>query len=384
MTAIIHVITGLQVGGAELALYRLLTHQSNGDYKHEVVALSPGGAVGSMLRDAGVPLLELDLKRRPLRSLVALWRLVRARPGSIVQTWMYHADIVGGAVARIAGNRRVIWGIRCTDPPAGLSGGRFVLRAARWMSHFVPARIACCAVSARDFHAAAGFDASRMVVVPNGCDIPSTPERARVDEWRERHGVESGALVVGMVSRFDYQKDFGTFFRTAAKVLVRRPGVRFLLVGRGLVPESRLVARWLSESGADPRAFVFCGQQMDMPLVYAAMDVLCSTSRGGEAFPNVICEAMASGLPCVVTDVGDAARIVGDAGFAVPIRDADAIATALLVMLELPRRERALRGEQARMRVIQNFSMDAMTRNFESLYEEVASGVSKGAARCAA
>lgn len=368
MTRVLHVISGLRVGGAELALYRLLAHWPKDRYTHEVVSLTPGGELLADFRKLGLEPVMLDLKRHPLRSFLALMFLMRRRKPAIVQTWMYHADLLGGLAARLAGIRGVLWGVRCTDTPAGLFGGRAVVRLCAWLSRAVPARIVCCAEAARAYHQGIGYSPGKLRVITNGYVVEPFAAASR-ERGRARFGLRAGEQVVGLVGRFDQQKDHRGFVRAAALVAARIPAVRFLMIGRGVDASNGQLAAWVAESGCADR-FVLAGQQSEMPDCYAAMDVLCSSSCGGEGFPNVVCEAMATGVPCVVTDVGDAAAIVADTGEVVAPEDPAALADALLRMLDSG--DKALQlGARARARVEANYAMARMVGSFSALYTEL-------------
>lgn len=364
---VLHVISGLRVGGAELALYRLLAHGAGDAYAHELVSLTPGGDLLEDFRKLGIEPVVLDLKRKPLRSFVALVSLMRRRRPLIVQTWMYHADLFGGLAARWAGIRRVLWGVRCTDTPAGLFGGRAVVRLCAWLSRWVPERIVCCAEAARTYHRKMGYDSGKLVVIPNGYVFESFATASR-ERGRALFGLHGDEPVVGIVGRFDRQKDHRGFVRAACLLADRMPAVRFLMIGRGIDKANAQLAAWIAASGY-PDRFILAGQRSDMPDCYAAMDVLCSSSCGGEGFPNVVCEAMATGVPCVVTDIGDAAAIVADTGEVVPPEDPAALAEALWRVLS--RGSEALRrlGADARARVEANYSMRRMADGFAALYE---------------
>jgi len=374
---VLHVISGLRVGGAELALHRLLDQWAGDDYTHEVVALTPGGELLEHFRRLGREPAVLDVKRRPLRSMLALVGFMRRRKPAIVQTWMYHADLMGGLAARAAGIRTVLWGIRCTDTPSGLFGGRAVVRLGAWLSHVIPQRIVCCAEAARTYHERIGYRSDRMCVIPNGCRLEPFAAASR-EKGRARFGLLLNETVIGMVGRFDLQKDHQGFVRAAGLLAARMPQARFLMIGPGVDGKNPELAGWIRATGFAAR-FVLAGQQLDMPNCYAAMDVLCSSSCGGEGFPNVVCEAMATGVPCVVTDVGDSAAIVGNTGAVVAPADPQGMAEALFRMLacgESGKLERL--GAMARARVEANYSLQRMEQGFTALYDQIANPAPDG------
>jgi glycosyltransferase involved in cell wall biosynthesis len=306
------------------------------------------------------------------RVIWKLTRLIRTARPDIVQTWMYHADLLGGLAARLAGNRNVIWGIRTTDVTAG--GTRvtaFVRQLCAWLSRTVPQTIVCAADASRRAHIAVGYDAARIVVVPNGFDLTrlvATP--AQRNALRLQCGFEQELVVVGYLGRFHPAKDQANFVR-AAGLLARQYGnARFLMAGRELDANNAQLSQWINATGCADR-FVLLGELSDVPVCLAAMDLFCLSSRT-EGFPNVVGEAMAMGLPCVVTDVGDAAMLVADTGVVVPKEDSAALAIGLGQLLAITPDARQQMGQKAKARIHAEFSIDRARERFESIYQRLA------------
>jgi len=175
------------------------------------------------------------------------------------------------------------------------------------------------------------------------------------------------------VARFDPMKDHGTFFRAASVLASREEDVHFVMVGKGMVPDNPQVAGHL-DSNLEGRVH-FLGPREDMPRLTSALDIAVSSSAYGEGFSNTIGEAMACAVPCVVTDVGDARRIVGDTGIVVAPRDPEAMADAWGRFLDMGRDRRRALGEKARQRIQETFSIDRVVARFEDLYEGLVPGV---------
>lgn len=384
---IVHVITGLQVGGAEHMLRRLLLAQAAADSasRTTVVSLGKFGPIGEMLRRAGIDVIALGM-RTPLGAPLAVWRLrrllLRLRP-DVVQTWMVHADLLGGLAARAAGIRAVVWGIRTTD----FSINPLATRAVRWLcarlSSTLPHVIVCAAEASRRAHVQAGYDASRMLVIPNGFDATAwQPQPQRGAQVRSELGLPADGVVVGCVGRFNVAKDQGTFVAAAARVAARRADCRFLLVGRGLDRGNAELMRWIEATGHAAR-FVLLGERTDVAACLAAMDIFVLPSRS-EGFPNALGEAMAMALPCVSTDVGDAAVLLGDTGRIVPPRDPSALAEAVLALAALPSAQRGQIGQSARERVLERFSLQQACERFTALHRQVAAEAGRSVHRAAA
>jgi glycosyltransferase involved in cell wall biosynthesis len=373
--AVMHVITGLGTGGAEAMLYKLaLATRARRGVRHAVVSLMGDGTYGPKLRSEDIAVTTLGMRQgvpNPA-AMPRLLRLVRREHPDVLHTWMYHADLSGGVVGRIAGIP-VVWGIHYADgdPRAVKPMTRWIRAACARLSGIIPARIVCCAESARRSHAALGYRADRLVVIPNGFAVerfaPSAEARRAV---RAELALPAEAPVVGWVARFHPDKDPGNFLAAAAGVARARPDAFFLAMGEGLSASSPELRAAVDASGLDVSRLRLLGARSDAPRVFAALDVLASSSRR-EAFPNVLGEAMLSGVPCVTTDCGDCAEIVGPTGGIVPAGDPAALARALLQLLALPAGERAALGRAARERVASRYAMHVVADRYCDVYAEV-------------
>lgn len=371
MPTVLHVISGLKVGGAEMALYRLTLNSQGRKFTHAIVALHPEGAMRQRFIEAGIELIVFDFKKSPVLNFFRLVSLIRRKHPDIVQTWMYHADLVGGLAALLAGNRQVIWGIRGSAiPQSGMSATQVVVSLCSWMSRFIPRVIVCCAEAARVAHAERGYDQSKMVVIPNGYDLSHFNRNPILRQQdRAAFGFGDDDVVVGIVGRFDPLKDYRNFVLAATELASKVEHVKFLMVGQGIDSTNNELKGWLAQS-CFAHKFVLAGERSDIPGCLAAMDVFCLSSRK-EGFPNVVCEAMAMQVPCVVTDAGDAAEIVSDMGIVVAPCDSTALAEALQAMISKGVAERSRLGELARLRIEKHYSIEIVSDRFEALYKQV-------------
>jgi len=371
---VLHIITGLNDGGAEAVLYRLVTHDADND--HHVVSLTGEGKYGLLLQEKGIKVTALEMPRGRVTAsgFLQLWRTVRAVRPDVVQTWMYHADLVGGIAARAAGTP-VVWGIRNTTLEPGRSSRAtiWVARVCAWLSRWVPNRIVVCAQAAQAVHTALGYDAARMVVIPNGYDLSRFAPDFRLRQGlRAQWGVSDDLALLGMVARWDPQKDHINLIDALA--LLRRCGhvCRAVLVGTGVDEHNATLMRRIADVGLSDWVQPL-GPRTDVPAVMNALDVHVLSSAYGEAFPNVLAEAMACGTPCVTTDVGDAAQIVGDTGWVVPPRNSQALAEALAQALTAQddRAAWATRQQRCRERIAENYSIEAMVQRYRQVWREV-------------
>lgn len=357
-----------------MALARLSGMQAaRPGWQVRLVALRSGGRVFDQLVESGMDVRSVGLESfsaLPAGAL-KLYQIVREFRPDIVQTWLYHANVIGGVVARVAGVSRVVWGIRGTHIPQGSVSltGAFV-RLGAWLSRRVPALIVCNAEAGVVFHEQLGYAAERLRLVANGIDTSKfSPAEYSGISYREKWKVPQYSTVVGMVARFDPLKDFDIFLDAAAAVVRRCPQAYFVLVGAGLDAENTRLSRAIVDRNLQQRVML-AGEIRDIPAVMNAIDLFCLSSRG-EGFPNVVIEAMACARPCVVTDAGDAGQIVGDTGWVVPTRNAAALAEALSFALSLSVDERHRKGENARNRVLQLYTLGAMESGFLRIYREL-------------
>ena len=369
------IITGTDVGGAETMLDNVLTRLSPA-FKPHVISMIPVGTIGYKLRALGIPVESLEMRAgmpNPV-ALIGLIRHLRRLKPDVVHTWMYHADLMGGVAARLAGVSALAWCIRHSNlaPANNKTQTLAVVRANAFLSHRVPDRILCCSEAARNDHVAFGYAPEKMVVVPNGFDIthfkPDPNARLSV---RAELGLPFDTALVGLIGRWDPQKNHAGFFSAAAALHLRRPDVHFLLAGQGVDGSNQTIQRTLAANSLLSVTHLL-GRRDDAPRLIAALDVLASSSHG-EAFPNVLGEAMASGVPCAVTDVGDCSYIVGDTGRVVCSGDMNGLAHAIDSLLEMPvEASRTLRA-RARARVAEHFEIGKIVRQYEAFYEELAS-----------
>jgi glycosyltransferase involved in cell wall biosynthesis len=373
----LHVISNLDVGGAELMLKRLASDplfRAQG-LEHHIVSLRDDGVLGPALKAQGVTVYALNACHVALMPLIffRLWSLIRRTKPDVVQTWMVHSDLLGGLAARLAGVRSVIWGVRTTDYSVESRSTRWVRWVCARLSCLVPTRIVCAAQASLLNSQAAGYDASKLMVIPNGFDVDALlASLGSGCAIRERLGLLPEQVVLGCLGRYHPAKDHANFIRAAALVAPHYPKCRFLMVGRGVDSHNTELMDLIHSTGFTER-FILLGESKDPAACLDAMDVFVLSSCT-EGFPNVLGEAMAMGLPCVSTDVGDAAVLMGSHEWTVPARDASALSIKLQQLLNLPKPERERLGAAARKRVLLSYSMTATSQQFLNLYQSLLVG----------
>jgi glycosyltransferase involved in cell wall biosynthesis len=338
---------------------------------HEIITLRPVGPVGLRLLDRGVAVRSLHV-RGALSALLAFVALVRrlrsCGPETRVQTWMYHADLMGGLAARLAGLRRVIWNVRrsAVAPQALRMRTRLIVRVCGRLSRSIPASIVVNSRRAIAAHCALGYDPGRFVLIPNGFDTSTfTRAPAAGADLRRQWGIADQHLVVGLVARVEPQKDHANFIAMAERVARVMPHARFVLVGRG-IPQDREIELAIRAADLLDR-FVLCDQRADIPAVMSALDVFCLSSRT-EGFPNVLGEAMACETPCVTTDCGDARDILGDDARVAPPADPQALADRVVRVARMSAHDRERLGREQRQRIVERFAIVAIWHEYLKLY----------------
>ncbi len=370
---VLHVITGLGTGGAEMMLFKVLQSTCN-TIESRVVSLMKADVTATRIEALGVPVDCLGMGRGSLpRPAVAreLLRVTREFRPTVIQGWMYHGNLAAWfAARRQLPKPRLVWNIRQT-----LYGFQFEGRLTRWVIRLgarlssLPDKIIYNSSVSAEQHEAAGYATAGRVVIPNGFDlaafVPDPTSRVAV---REEFRLPSDAILIGHVARHHPMKGHAHLLSAAKAVIARFPGARFLLVGRNVTMDNPEIVSQLDALNLRSHV-VLAGERSDMPRLTAAMDLAVSASGWGEGFPNVVGEAMAAGVPCVVTDVGDSATVVGECGRVVAAGDADALAAAICELLALAPARRQQLGRDARARVDELFSIERVGRVYRDLYE---------------
>jgi glycosyltransferase involved in cell wall biosynthesis len=365
-------ITSLDTGGAERSLVNLVTAMNRDEFENEVITLLKPGPMAQTLAKAGIPVTSMEIGRyRPNpAALLTLIRHLRAKKPAILQTWLYHADFFGSVAALFAKPDHLVWNVRSSeiDRPGIRRSTRYLARLLAALSRR-PDAIIVNSHDGQRYHERIGYHPKQWVNIANGVDLarfhPRRDERATL---RTRLGVPTDAAVIGLVARYHPMKDIDTFLRAASRFRREHGNAKFVLCGDRLGPDNSKLAKLVRDLDLD-RNIVLLGPRSDIELIYPALDVLTLCSISGEGFPNVLCEAMACDVPCVATDIGDSAEIIGDRRWIVPKRDHEALARGWQALLEKPSQ---LGTETPRSRVAARYSLEKMCARYELFYRSLA------------
>ena len=371
---VVHVITGLGLGGTEMVLHRLLAGMNSRRWTSAVVSLTTPGDMGDAIRSLGAPVHALGV--RGLHSFPAaairLRKLLRAERPDVVQGWLYHGNLLALAATRYRGRPALAWNLRSSrlDSPADRPQVGAALRLSAPLSRR-PQAVVVNSMAGLEYHTSLGYRPREWVLIRNGVDTKVfKPNPQTRDRIRGEIGVPKDALLIGSVARFHPHKDHRALFIAAKGVLRRHPEAYLMLCGDGVESGNPEIASWLRDDEMREH-YVLLGPRDDVPALMASMDLLAASSIT-EGFPNVVAEAMACGVPCIVTDVGDSAALVGDTGRVVPPGDPQALAAALMELIKAGPAVRERLGAAARRRIESEFSLPKMVSKYEELYLRLA------------
>jgi glycosyltransferase involved in cell wall biosynthesis len=371
---VLFLIRRLELGGAERQLLALLRGLDRRRFAATLTTFGPAGPLEAEARQiSGID--RVALGGGSASGAAVAWRLARLvarlRP-DVVHGTLPAANLLALLAARPLGCK-VVWGLRASDLDFTKYPWRTgaLFRAAAWLSPLAD-RIVANSEAGRRFHAAQGHASGRLVVIPNGIDTARfRPDEAAGRRARAAWGIPAEAELIGLVARIDPMKGHETFLHAAARLARERPEAWFVCVGAGPEAERERLARMAAALGVTER-LRWAEAREDVVAAHDALDVATSASSFGEGFSNAVGEAMACGVPCVVTDVGDSGAIVGDTGRVVPPRDPEALAAAWRELLALPREARRALGGRARARIEAEFGMDRLLERTERLLLELA------------
>lgn len=372
MLKVAHIITSLDDGGAEGIVFRLCSNNSK--YQHIVISLSDMGKYGSMLLKKGIKVHALNMKsnRPSLFAFFALIKFLRILKPDLVQTWMYHADLFGGLAARFAGIKTIYWNIRhsAADVHKLKMITFLIVKILAKISCWLPSKIVVCARNDIDKYIALGYDHTKICFIPNGCDLSYFKPRLKdAAILRSNLGFSSETPLIGMVARYVQEKDHDNLLHALAILKFRKIAFCCILLGNKININNAQLIKLIKDLELKDN-IVLLHQQYKIPLILSALDIHILSSCS-EAFPNIVAESMACETPCVVTDVGDTAHIIGNTGWIVPPKDAQALANGIEhALLEQKNPTKWLRRKKnARNHIEQNFSLEKMIANYNILWD---------------
>ena len=366
---IVHIIVGLNGGGAETMLYKLLKNITREKYDVEVISMMDEGVFGSKIKELGIPVHTLGMQRGiPNPTTIKVAKSI-VKDADIIQTWMYHADLFGFIVKNRRKQQKLIWGIRHSNLDKNVNK-RMLLCIARINSMLSKKvnSIISCSTTATEIHAKFGYESKNMITIPNGFELDTFYKQLDAKESvRLELNLAKDTPIIAHVGRWDSQKDYPNLIKAIRSIQKEKPNSIFLLCGTNIDGNNQELMSLIKSYNIENNVHLL-GRREDIPRILSAADLLISSSLG-EGFSNVIGEAMSCETPCIVTDVGDSAYIVGLCGLVVPPQNAELLAEATIKFLNKTAEEKIEMGRQARERVINNFEINKIVKKYEDQYD---------------
>ena len=369
---VVHIITGLNDGGAEHTLYKICKYDIIN--KHIVISLTGSGKYLPLLKKLGVNVYFLNLKIFQIYKIYFLIKLLRSLKPDLVQTWLVHADFFGGIAARLAGIKNVIWNVRYS----GIELGKtkiltiFIMKILVHLSFLVPKFIIINSKRGMKLYAVKGYDKKKLRLIQNGYDLSILKiNKIKKKKFRKKIKIKKQIPVIGNVARFDPKKDHSNLLHALSLIKSKKINFICVLVGSKIQRHNMKLVSEIKRFKLI-RNIKLLGQRNDITEVMNGIDIYVQSSSFGEGFPNVVAESMACGTPCVVTDVGDAHSIVGKTGWVVPPKNPYRLAKGIEKgIYEMQTKQFDKKSYKARLRIKKNFEIMKMIKLYNNLWDQV-------------
>lgn len=366
---ITHIIVGLNNGGAEMMLYKLLKYSDRNKYDFQVISMMEEGIMGERIKELDIPIYTLNMKRG-IPSFKSILKAIKiCKNTDLIQTWMYHADLLGFIVAKIL-KKRIIWGIRRSnlEKDKNKKSTLFIAKINAFLSKWVDVVVSCSIVAKKN-HVKYGYSSKNIEVIPNGFELEKFYyiENAK-NKLIEEFPIIKDKLIFSLVARYEILKDHKTCLE-AMKIIKEKFTQNFILLlcGTNINQENKELINLILKNKLENNVLLL-DRRDDVSIIMSATDIYVSSSSG-EGFPNVIGEAMACETPCVVTDVGDSAYIVGDTGRIIERQKPEKLADEIIDFIKTE--EYIKNGKKCRKRIIDNFHIKKIVIEYEKFYSNI-------------
>ena len=367
------IIVSLENAGAEIMLLRLLKHIDKELFEPSVISLRNKGPIGLKIEAQGVPVHCAHMSNNItfIFGFIRLVKVLKLIKPEIVNTWMYHADLLAGLAARMMKVPKIIWMIHCSN---------FIIHKNNWLSFLlmktcsklstlIPNKILCVSQVAARQHYDYGYDKRKIFVIPAIVDtINFVKNKNAKKNIISELKLPNDTILVGLFGRYDPQKNHIGFIEAAKIVREKVPHVHFILSGRGIDYNNISLINIL-EKYKLKSVIHLLGFRDNIIDLYSSIDLYVSASSFGEAFPMVLCEAMSCEVPCVATDVGDSAFIIGDTGRIVQPNNANELANKIMELIKLDLKILNQYGSRARERIMTKFNAEDIVKRYEMFFK---------------
>ena len=351
-------------------MYRLLTKIDRRVYHPVVISLIKKGPIAFKIEKLDIRVYSLGLSSvfNLIPALIKLASIMRSFNPQIVHTFMIHSAFFGGIIAKFLNVPTIIWNIFSND--LSLQSNKIktilIMKICAPLSRSIPNKIIVDSTSAYSAHETAGYLCQKMEIINNGVDVSVfSPNELKRNDYRQRY-FKKDEIIIGLIARYHPVKGHNIFLKAASLVKGKTINVKLLLNGTNIETTNNRLMEIINREGVQDIVHI-SDSNLDITKILLACDILVSSSLF-ESFPNIICEAMACGIPCVVTNVGDCAQIVGDTGITVNANDPDALAFAIIKLINMPSKDRKILGNNARLRIKNNFTLSLMVKKYNNIY----------------
>jgi len=355
-------------------LYKLIKN-TNKDIEHIVISLTKNGLIGEKIKKLDVEIFCLNMTKsfNLINKFIDLKKLLSEKKPDLVQTWLYHSDLIGGLASKLSLSCPIVWNIRHSDLSSEANKRTTILVAqlSAKLSNYIPDCIISCSKVAKNIHINIGYNKDKIEIIPNGFNI-SEFNQAKYNKkiLYDELDISYNNNLIGMVGRYDPQKDYDNLLNAALLLKKNYYSLfnqsHFILCGKNVDENNKELTNFLKKNKMESN-FHLLDIRDDIPMIMASLDLFTLSSLG-EGFPNVVGEAMASNTPCVVTDVGDSAYIVGDTGIVVRPKNSSELMQGWVNIITKSRKEIEKLGEKARKRIIDNFTIKKISKKYLDLY----------------
>lgn len=374
MIKICHIITSFDADGAEMMLYKLLSGTDRHKFEPIVISLADYGMLGDKTKALGIKVYSIGMKSGfpSPNKLLSLISLVRKLSPDIIQGWMYHGNLAAQLVGTFTSKKvHILWNIRHSlySLSHEKKGTAMMIKIGKYLSHLPEYIIFNAKISARQ-HKDFGYCDTNCIVIPNGFETNIfKPISEAYTEVRTELNLPVNTFLIGLIARYHPMKDHDNFLKAASLFSAIYSDVHFMLVGKDIDQNNTELVQKINHLGLSKKVHLL-GERRNLPRLISALDIFSLTSYT-EAFPNVIGEAMACEVPCAVTDVGDSSWIVGETGKVVKPQDPVALSNAWKDLYEINKEERHKLGILARERIIENFTLNNIIKEYEQIYLKI-------------
>lgn len=371
---ILHIISGLNDGGAESLLFNFLCHSKNNI--NFVISLKGKGKYGKMIEGKGIKIFYFNFSfdLNLISNFVNLIKLIRKINPDIVQTWLYHADLLGGCAAYLANSKNIFWGIHhgSLDKNINKFSTIFVSKINSILSYFIPRKIIVCADSAKLIHIKNGFSRQKIITIPNGIDLNKFKRSSQKRSFfRNKLNIKSDETLYGTVARFHPIKDHITLIKAIFRLKKAGYKFKYLLVGDNINNKNKLLNELIKKYRLEEN-MILLEKEENISLVMNALDLHVLSSKS-EALPMVILEAMGCGTPCLSTNVGDVKKLIFDNNLIVETSNQSSLFSAMKIFSDYNKKYKNQISISVENQIKENYSLEKMTEKYLNLYQKYTS-----------